>query len=501
MKAFKAESGSPAGLFLSTLLCALFFIPYLVFLKYFHFSWGFDPGEVFWALRNSLVPSVAAAAAVTALGIPLSGGVRMLPARWRSRALGLLLAPQVFPVLYSLLIAFSLLKPFPMGVTGVGLVFALINLGFAGVLLFGAAERKLVRLAAISEVYGLGRTRFLWRIYLPLLRRDLVVVFFMVLVMCMASFSVPLIAGGGRGTNLEVLIYEKIFIQQDWNAAFTLSMLQTLLIFLVSLRLFGRRPEQEEAAPFAGSRRAPVYLRSAGGLTLGAAYVILYLGGYFTGLRQSLGHLPFLFMYIWDLGAAALFTAQALAAYLLVNFLLLVLWLADFLRRGRFNPAVHLVSLSTVVTGFSLYLLFPVSARYDLPKISLGMTLLLFPVLFRLFLQRPVEELGRQITVARVHGLPARVILVEVILRQIRRPLLGWLAFLILWFAGDYAILKALGVQTQTLGLMSAGFLSSYRLPLSYLMSAIILLFWAVMTAAVWVCVKVGYVVYKKLAL
>ena len=66
-------------------------------------------------------------------------------------------------------------------------------------------------------------------------------------------------------------------------------------------------------------------------------------------------------------------------------------------------------------------------------------------------------------------------------------------------FATKEAVMKALGVQSQTLGLMSAGFLSSYRMPLSYLMSVNILLFWIVAMGVLLTATKVGYVFYKKL--
>lgn len=481
--------------FLSFGLFVCFLAPYFILFKYFSPKFSIATEEIFFALKNSTWQAGVAAFVVTILSIPMSQGLLTLGQRTRSWVEKLLMLPQIFPALYSILIVFSLVNPFPMGTYGIIVVFCVINLGFATLLNLWSTENKLGRMALISEVYGLGRWRFFTRVYFPALKTDLWVNFFIIFIFCFSSFSVPLMVGGGRGLNLEVLIYEKIFVEHNWNMAVTLGFLQTLLIFFLSVMIFREQRRPQEV--FIRGR----YLKSFTGLILVVVYLLLYIGGYLRGVGTSLAQVPFLFMYTWDLAAATAFTLKTVLLFLVMNGVLLVLWVLDFIQRGRFNSAVHMLSVSTVVTGFAFYLIFPVRAEFDQTKIIFGMSVLLFPALFKLFLQKPIENLSHQINVAKALGLSKRVIITEVVFRQIRTRLLAWASFLVLWLSSDYAIVKSLGIQTQTLGMISAGFLSSYRLALSYLISFYILVFWVLVMILVYSAAKVIYVVYKKFAL
>jgi hypothetical protein len=76
-----------------------------------------------------------------------------------------------------------------------------------------------------------------------------------------------------------------------------------------------------------------------------------------------------------------------------------------------------------------------------------------------------------------------------------------WFSVLSIWFASDYAISKAVGLQTQTLGLLAQGFLSSYRMPAAFLMSLIIILTILLFLFVLNLIMKAAYVGYKKLTL
>jgi hypothetical protein len=162
---------------------------------------------------------------------------------------------------------------------------------------------------------------------------------------------------------------------------------------------------------------------------------------------------------------------------------------------------LNLISLSTVVVGFSVYLFFPTSKNYDLIKLLLASTVLVFPTLFKLFLQSPIESISRQITVAQVYGLSPITIIIEVIIRQLKKQFLIWLSVLSVWFASDYAISKAVGLQTKSLGLMAQDFLSSYRMAVAYLMSLIIIVTILLFLILFNLMIKAIYVAYKKFAL
>jgi len=178
---------------------------------------------------------------------------------------------------------------------------------------------------------------------------------------------------------------------------------------------------------------------------------------------------------------------------------LLYFWLSDFIQNKKINSGVNFISLSTLVVGFAVYLMFPVGAEYDSYKFVYAFTVLTFPVLFKLYLQKPVENLKEQVAVAQIFGLSTPVIVIEIILRQIVQPFSLWVAVFSLWLVSDFAISKAIGLQTQSLGLMSQSFLSSYRLPAAYLLSALILIFVILFVSVLKYLMELSYVCYKKL--
>lgn len=469
-----------------------FTFPFIIFLKYFDVSLQFNINELIWALKNAFLQSGVAAFVCVALGLVMSLGVLQLSRPLQKLILTLLLVPQIVPVLFSVLIAFTVFKPFPIGTLGIIIIFIFINLGFSTVMTYNSLQSKLGNLALISEVYSLGRLTFLKNVLFKVIKSDFITNFFVIFIFCFSSFSVPLIAGGGRGVNIEVLIYEKIFIDQNWSLAFGLCLLQSIFIF--SMSYFFLKSKSALQSEFS---EGP-YLQSKSGVVLVLVYLGLFFGGYLKGVIQSLLFAENFMMYATDLISATVTTTQALLIFLLLNFVMLYLWILDFVYQKKINTAVNLISMSTIMIGFTFYLFLPSTEGADLLKMNLAASILMFPALFKIFLQAPIQNLKSHIETASVFGLSKNTIIIEVILGQIKRPLMVWSSFLIIWFISEYAIFRALGIQKMTLGMMGEGFLSSYRLPLSYMMSLYILVYWVLLTACLFFIFKVIHVGYKK---
>lgn len=480
-------------------IVAFFLLPFLFFAWKFKFQIDFNASELWWALKNSIYQSTLAGFFVMLLALPMSFGLASLPARWLGVVAYLLLLPQILPVFFTALIVFSVVKPFPMGSAGIIILFSVVNMGLATVLIYQAAHAKLSSLALTAEVFSLPRLKFLSRVYLPVMCGDLLQIFFLVFVFCMSSFSIPLLAGDGRAVNLEILVYEKVFIETNWPAGFTASLVQTFLVFGLSALMLETSFSAQEGV--VAGRSLAAYLKDKKFCALIALYLGVYIAGYFLGLLKSLSYFDFLKQYSGEILQALLFSLKALLLFTLVNAGLLYLWLWDYVRNKRFNPVLHFVSLSTVVAGFSIYLFFPTSPEYDLRKLLLAAAILLFSPLFKLFLQGPIEGLSRQLQVADIFGLPLRSVIIDVIVRQLRGPFFLWLSVLSIWFVSDYAISRAVGVQTQTLGLMAQSFLTSYRMPAAFLMSLVILVFVILFLLVLKFIAKALYVAYKKLAM
>jgi thiamine transport system permease protein len=469
-----------------------FLIPLIFFTTQFKPNFDIELNDLYWALKSSVTQATWASLLCVLLAVPMSLTLVSLKQKnylWISK---LLLVPQIFPALFTILITFSVVNPFPMGHVGIIILFVVVNLGLSSVLLAEAVKSKCAKYALVSEVFSISKIKFKLEVLLPLLKSDLLNIFFLVFAFCISSFSIPLIAGGGKGINLEITIYEKIFIETNWEQAFALGLFQTLFIFFVGLLL----TEKSEAVP--SSPMHSRYLRSYLGWVLITAYLLFYIGGYVKGLFNAFMYLEFLSQYLQELLKALLFSFYTLSIYLLFQFALLYLWLKDYLNNRTFHPMLNLVSLSTVVVGFSFYLALPANKNWDVLKLVLAISILSFTTLFKLFLEKPIADLQKQILAAQVYGLSQSKIIFEIILRQIRPNLNLWIFVSSIWFVSDYAISKATGVQTPTLGLMSESFLTSYRLPVAFLLTFVIFISVVLFVFVINQLLKAAYVVSKK---
>lgn len=484
-----------ASKLLTSVLVFYFLIPYFLFFRFFNLSFQIDFQELVWAFKNSFIQSFSAATLVTALAIPMSLGLFQMRGHFYQVTLRLLLLPQILPSFFSILIAFSIWKPFPLGTVGIGFIFLLVHLGFAVIFLHTAIQEKLGFFPVVGQVFGLKKISFIFRIAQPLLRTDLLSCLLMIFVFCFSSFSIPLIAGGGRDTNIEVLIFEKIFINQNWSAAWTVALLQSLFLGGLSFFLLRQQGSSKQTFFYSG------YLQSSLGYVLIIFYLFVFLAGYGVGILQALPEFIKLKDFSSEVVTATFNTLRFLLIYFLLSFGLLYLWLWDFCQNLKFNFANHLIAGSTMIVGLTFYLIFPSAKEWDTLKVPVAMSILVFPVLFKSFLEKPIWDLRDQVVTARVFGISNHFIVLHILLKRIQQPLSIWFSFLSIWFLSDFAVLRALGTQTETLGLLAQGFLSSYRLSMAYLLSVYILLVWLFVLGIGFVCRGVFRVFDKKFKL
>lgn len=460
----------------SAILFLFFLLPYILFFKFFTFDIQLNSSELAWALKNTFIQATAAAAVSTALGLFFAFGLLQLKPSLQALFSKLLLVPQVLPSLFSILIAFAIVNPFPIGFLGVIFIFILINIGFATFLLFTAIKQKMQGFALTGEIYGIGQLQFLRKVFFPIIRTDLKFTFILIFLFCVSSLSIPLVAGGGKGTNLEVLIFEKIFIEQAWNTAWFLMIIQTLIVFGLSYLFLKNR--SAEIRPFVPHR----YLKSKVGLIAVLAYIAIYFISYFCNVYQSWPAFDFLSEYAHELYLSLLSSLQMLVLVLLVAYIILIAWVSDYIQQLKHNKAIHLISGSTVLIGFAFYITFPQTRQFDMVKIPLAFTILFYPTIFKVLLEKPLDQIKNQIIVAKVFGLSRLTIINSIIFKQLKRPLYLAVSMITIWTLSDFAILRSLGTQVPSLGLMTQNFLLSYRLNVAYLISFIILIVWAIIT-------------------
>jgi len=214
--------------FLSALLSILVGLPGAWLLTHYNF-----PGQRWFRLLTYLpfiLPSI-----LVVLAMVLFFGNN----GWINRGLMALLGTEEPPVqfLYSL--------------SGILIAHIFYNFPIAMKIIGDQWERISQQYLQAARSLGVGSTRRFFGITLPLLLPSIGSAFVLIFLLCMNSFAIILVLGGGiRYTTIEVLIYQLARIELDFSAAASLAFLQgglSLIGMAILLRGRNRRVEQISA--------------------------------------------------------------------------------------------------------------------------------------------------------------------------------------------------------------------------------------------------------------
>ncbi|KYG63309.1 thiamine biosynthesis protein ThiP [Bdellovibrio bacteriovorus] len=461
-----------SALRLSVVIFLLF--PFLFLLAQFRITEWPDTGELLWAFKNSFIQAFFSAVFSLLIGFWVSLGLLSLssgPYKKLRFALEILcLLPNFLPPIFILLSTLNVVDPFPMGVIGIVLIHTLMNFGLVAVLLAGIIENKMGGMIELAYVEGARRWQFLTRGLFPFLKKDFWLLGLFIFVVCFGSFAVPLIVGGGKGTTVEVLIYEKIRLSNNWGDAVLLAFLQSTFIFALS---------------FVASRGKGAYvtreanlnlIKSWSGVFIIVALSFMYLYGYvqgfFSGLTLITNFYELQSALFWNfLGSMALGISVGVLCYaglMLIAYCWPKAWFEKFLN-GYVAP-------STSLACFSLLLLGPNEGLYPFIKIPLALTLLSLNSLFRMGWDGELHALQSQITVAYAMGASRCQIFKEILFPQLsaRAGLLAGIASI--WACGDFAVSRILAHRDLSIAMMTETLMSGYRLNQAIVLSSLIIL-------------------------
>lgn len=194
------------------------------------------------------------------LGYPVAYMIALLPGRWATVCLMLVLVPfwtallvrtyawlvllQRRGIINTTLMKWGLIDaPLPLvhNFTGTAIGMLHIMLPFLILPLYAnmkVLDRDYVRAAASL---GAGPVSAFWRVYLPLTVPGLAAGTVMVFVLCLGFYITPQFLGGGRVTTISMKIQQNVATYFDWGAASSLGVVLfavTLLIFWVFSRIF-----------------------------------------------------------------------------------------------------------------------------------------------------------------------------------------------------------------------------------------------------------------------
>lgn len=360
------------------------------------------PASADWAaVRFTVIQAALSAALSCALAVPLARALMRRRFPGRQALIGLLGAPFLLPAILAVL---GLLALFgrngllaaglaPLGLTappiyglqGVVLAHVFFNLPLATRLLlqgWAAIPGDQFRLAASL---GMGPAAIGRVLEWPMLAARLPGIFAAVFLICLTSFAVALILGGGpAATTVELAIYQALRFEGDLGRAVTLAFLQLgigLAAALVAWRVAGAvgaaggldRPAPRLRGPGGPRRAADAVLIAAAAL-----FLLIPLG---LVAARGLPALPGLPPPVWAAAARSLVVALAATGLCLA----LALPLA---ARGGAAAALGLLplALSPLALGTGLFLLvLPLGApaRWTLPATAVANALVALPFAIR----------------------------------------------------------------------------------------------------------------------
>lgn len=448
--------------------------PFLFLLTQFRITGGVDWGEVVWASKNSFIQAFFSSLFSLLFGFWVSLGLLSLRQGagrpLRSVVEVLCLLPNFLPPIFILLSTLNVIDPFPMGIIGIVIIHTFMNFGLVAVLLAAVMASKIGGMAELAYVEGATRWQFFQKALFPVLKKDLLLLGLFIFVVCFGSFSVPLIVGGGKGTTIEVLIYEKIRLSSDWGNAVLLAFFQSTFIFLLSL--VASRGKGTE-----GTREANLSLiKSPTGILVILLFSVLYLFGYIQGFVAGLSLLSTFYdvqsALVWSfLGTMGLGLSVGILCYaglMLIAYCWPSGWFEKFLN-GYVAP-------STSLACFSLLILGPNEGIYPFIKIPLAITLLSLNNLFRMGWDGELQALRTQRTVAYAMGASRTQIFREILFPQLsdRAGLLAGIASV--WACGDFAVSRILAHRDLSIAMMTETLMSGYRLNQAIVLSGLIII-------------------------
>ncbi|MBC7371530.1 MAG: iron ABC transporter permease, partial [Bdellovibrionaceae bacterium] len=308
---------------------------------------------------------------------------------------------------------------------------------------------------------------------------------------CFGSFAVPLIVGGGKGTTLEVLIYEKIRLSNNWSQAVILAFFQSAFIFGISMlaRKGGARSSEKKA------NLKLIRMFSGIGILLFISLFSFY--GYFQGVLEGVQQIGAFYeiqsALIWNFfGSLLMGTLVGLFAYgslLLVAYCWPKLWFEKFLS-GYMAPSTALCCFAFLMFGSN-------ESFWPFIKIPFAFNLLCLSSLYRMGWDGIMHSLNNQITIARTLGANANQIFKDILLPQISNRAALFAGVAAIWACGDYAVSRILAHRDLTLAMTTETLMSSYRLGMATLLSVSLVLCGAM---CFFIMIGVGHVLSRKSA-
>lgn len=381
------------------------------------------------------------------------------------------LLPNCLPIIF---VIFSFMKYLPLarGFFGIILVHTFLNAGVVAIAIFQILKSKLGTLVELAWLEGSSQSRFLLRVVLPYLKSDFTRIFFFIFAISFTSFAVPLMIGGSQGTSIEVLIYEKIRISANWSQAMVLALGEVVFILFISTLV--KRQVAVQATNFS---RSPLLSSDIGIIILVLPSVFVCfcifqsLAAHFNfwqvlGFWQALG--------FWqEVGANEMAASEVLGLTVGSYFVAIGSGIASLvllLLTARYRPTKKLRSIllgltspSAVIIGFVLIWISQGTGIITLFKLILGLTLMHFPILYRLSWDSQIFALTKQIETAETLSASPMRTFSKIIAPQVLQGAYNLAGLAALWAFSDFTLASVVTERNLTLPQLFSHLTESYR--------------------------------------
>ena len=394
----------------------------------------------------------------------------------------LVLLPCLIPPLIlvlSLVHWVELIAIFPFGLTALIISQTLTYTGLCAIAITRILLKHSSSLSEWALIHKVPPLQFFRVLIKTVLLKDIKILFILVFTSAFTSLSLPLLAGGSSFFSLEFFIYENLKNPSLWSQAFALILFQSLFIFFICWKAFSQSSSFDKSL----SDKKIYLIPKKIFLLIPFSAVFLSIGGLFF-ISDTIAFTKLVSLSSFILSASLNSVILSLGVGCFTMLLLIALcfsyqnvkarkWIASFTP-----PGVSFMGLAFLLLPFY-------SQSFVLIKWILGLTLLLFPWLYRFRGERALEKMSFQVETARILGAGWGLIFNEILWPNSRSVFFLCAGLASFWACGDFAYSLIVSSGHWNLSLIVYDLFSSYRLEeailLSWLLLAIsffVFLFW-----------------------
>lgn len=464
-------------------VCVLLFLPFLLFcFQLRSLAW---PQEMKFISVFAITIFQSGASTILSLFLAVlssCGLLSLAKKKYYPLIEGAILLPGFIP---PLLLVLSLMQitgkiiPFPFGLPALIIAQTLSYTGLCAVALSRLLLKEAPHLSEWAYLHGSSTSLFLKKLLKSILLKDIKILFALVFSSCFTSLSFPLLTAGSSFFSLEFFIYEHLKNPQLWPQALSLILFQSFFIFLICWKIFSKSFISDSSFSY-----KKIYLLPKSSFMIIPLFILfLSLGGLFL-IPEKKAFLKLLPLSPLILSASLNSLILSLGAGLL-NLFLLILTSLSFQNTKTRKFISSFMPPGISFMGFAL-LIIPFYGRFFvLIKWILGLSLLIFPWIYRFRGERALDRLSHQVETARFLGAGWSLTFREILWPQTRNIFFLCAGIASFWSCGDFAFSLLVSSGQWNLSLLVYDLASSYRLNeavllswLLILLSSFVLLFW-----------------------